>query len=135
MSRFYRQAEAVPVAAGHGIALDGRIAKTGGRRDLAVPSAALAEAIAAEWNAQQDAVKPSTMPLTRLAGATIDRAPDKREIIVREVAGYAATDLVCYRAARPPELAARQAAVWQPLVDWAVLRYDAPLAVLSLIHI
>ncbi|MGH7112904.1 MAG: ATP12 family protein, partial [Stellaceae bacterium] len=69
------------------------------------------------------------MPLTRLASAAIDRVAPQRDLVVQQIAGYAGTDLVCYRAAHPPALAARQQAVWQPLLDWAVRRYDAPLVV------
>jgi chaperone required for assembly of F1-ATPase len=69
------------------------------------------------------------MPLTRLAGATIDRNAAERDTVVRQVTHYAGTDLVCYRATHPPALAARQQMVWQPLIDWATARYDAPLAV------
>jgi chaperone required for assembly of F1-ATPase len=69
------------------------------------------------------------MPLTQLASTAIDRVAPQRDAIVQQVAAYAGTDLVCYRAAHPPELAARQQAVWQPLIDWAVLRYDAPLEI------
>ena len=69
------------------------------------------------------------MPLTRLAGATIDRNAAQRDAAVQQVAHYAGTDLVCYRAAHPPALAALQQAVWQPLVDWAAARYGAPLVV------
>ena len=119
----------MPAAGGYGVALDGRLVKTPGRRDLIVPSLALAAAVAAEWNGQQGEIRRETMPLTRLAGATIDRSPVQREAIVRQVADYAGTDLVCYRAAHPPALAARQEAVWQPLIDWAMQRYAAPLAV------
>jgi chaperone required for assembly of F1-ATPase len=129
MTRFYRQAAAAPAPGGHAVALDGRIAKTPGKRDLVVPSAALAAALAEEWNAQGDKVDARTMPLTRLAAATIDRPADKRATILREVANYAGTDLLCYRAAGPPPLAARQQQMWEPLLDWAALRYDAPLAV------
>jgi len=71
------------------------------------------------------------MPLTRLAGATIDRDAAQHGAVVRQVADYAGTDLVCYRAAHPPALAARQQAVWQPLLDWAAERYAAPLTVIS----
>jgi chaperone required for assembly of F1-ATPase len=129
MNRFYKQAGVVPVADGHGVTLDGRLVKTPGKRVLVVPSAALAAAIAAEWEAQQGEIRPETMPLTRLAGATIDRSSTARDAVVRQVAHYAGTDLVCYRAAHPPALAARQQMVWQPLVDWASERYDAPLTV------
>src|SRR6185312_14056124 len=59
----------------------------------------------------------------------VDRVATQRDPIIRQTAAYAATDLVCYRAARPPALTARQQAVWQPLIDWAVLRYDAPLTI------
>jgi chaperone required for assembly of F1-ATPase len=129
MKRFYKKAEAVPTAGGHGVGLDGRLVKTPGKRDLVVPSLALASAVAAEWDAQQGEIRRERMPLTRLAGATIDRNSTQREAIVRQMAHYAGTDLVCYRATHPPALAARQQAVWQPLIDWAVERYDAPLAV------
>ena len=115
--------------AGWGVALDGRPLRTPGKRELLVPSAALAAALAAEWDAQGDDIRPVTMPLTRLAATAIDRTADKRLEIAAEIAGYAGTDLVCYRAAHPPALAARQQAMWQPLLDWAAGRYDAGLAI------
>jgi chaperone required for assembly of F1-ATPase len=131
VKRIYSKAEAVQAAGGHGVALDGRLVKTPGRRDLIVPSPALAAAMAAEWESQHGEIRRETMPLTRLAGVTIDRDAAQREAMVRQISDYAATDLVCYRAAHPPALAARQQAVWQPLLDWAVERYAAPLTVTS----
>jgi chaperone required for assembly of F1-ATPase len=129
MRRFYKKAEVVSAASGYGIALVGRLVKTAGKQDLIVPSLALAAAVAAEWEAQQGEIRREAMPLTRLAGATIDRSAAQRDAVVRQVAHYAGTDLVCYRAAHPPALAARQQAVWQPLIDWAAGRYGAPLVV------
>ena len=131
MKRFYQRAEPVQRTGGHGITLDGKPIKTPGRRDLVVPTKALARGIAEEWNAQQVEVRTGTMPLTRLAMAAVDRVATQRDAIVGQTANYAATDLLCYRAPHPPALATRQQAVWQPLIDWAVLRYDAPLAVTS----
>jgi len=128
MKRLYQRAAAIPAAGGHGVVLDGRLVKTPARRDLVVPSAALAAAVAAEWDAQQGEIRRETMPLTHLAGAALDGSA-QREAIVRQVAHYAGTDLVCYRASHPPALAARQHAVWQPLIDWAAERYQAPLMV------
>jgi chaperone required for assembly of F1-ATPase len=113
------------------VALDGRLVKTPGRRDLIVPSPALAAEIAAEWEAQQEEIRRETMPLTRLAGATIDRDAAQHAAVVRQIADYAGTDLVCYRATRPLALVARQQEVWQPLLDWATARYAAPLMVIS----
>jgi chaperone required for assembly of F1-ATPase len=131
MKRFYQKAEPAKRAGGYAITLDGKPIKTPGRRDLLVPSEALAAAIAEEWNAQATEVRAAKMPLTRFATTTVDRVATQRDAIIRQTANYAATDLVCYRATHPPELAARQQAVWQPLIDWAVLRYDAPLVVTS----
>jgi chaperone required for assembly of F1-ATPase len=129
MKRFYQRAEAAKMAVGYAITLDGKPIKTPGKRDLLVPSGALAAAIAEEWNTQETEVRTATMPLTRLATTAVDRVATQRDAIIRQTANYAATDLVCYRATHPPALAARQQAVWQPLIDWAVLRYDAPLSV------
>jgi chaperone required for assembly of F1-ATPase len=131
VKRIYHKAEAVQAAGGHGMALDGRLVKTPGRRDLVVPSPALAAAIAAEWAAQQEEIRRETMPLTRLAGATIDRDAAHHGAVVRQIADYAGTDLVCYRATHPSALVARQQEVWQPLLDWAAERYAAPLTVIS----
>ena len=131
MKRVYKQAAARAAEGGWGIALDGRPMRTPAKHELIVPSAALAEAIAAEWGAQQDEIRPATMPLTRLAATAIDRTRTQRELVAAEAANYAGTDLVCYRAEHPPALIARQHAEWQPLIDWAMQRYDAALAVTS----
>jgi chaperone required for assembly of F1-ATPase len=129
MKRFYKRAGVVPAAGGHGVALDARLVKTPGKHDLIVPSLPLAIAVAAEWEAQQSEIHREGMPLTRLAGVTIDRSAIERDAVVRQVAHYAGTDLVCYRATHPPALAARQETVWQPLIDWAEERYKAPLII------
>lgn len=129
MKRFYNRAHAEQQEGGYGIALDGRSVKTPGKRHLIVPNEALAMAIAGEWDAQESEIRPATMPLTRLATTTADRVATQREAIVQQTAQYAATDLVCYRATHPPALAARQHAIWQPLIDWAESRYDASLTV------
>jgi chaperone required for assembly of F1-ATPase len=129
MKRVYRSVETRAVKGGWGVTLDGRPLRTPAKRDLRVPSERLATAIAAEWDAQAPEINPETMPLTRLAATAIDRTGEKRAEIVAEIAAYAGTDLVCYRAEHPPSLAARQEATWQPLLDWAAGRYDAGLAV------
>ena len=129
MRRVYKKVTTRPVEDGWGVALDGKPMRTPGKNELVVPSRMLAAAIAAEWDAQQDDIRPATMPLTRVAATAIDRTAFQRQQVVDEIAGYADTDLVCYRADHPPALAARQQTVWQPLIDWALLRYDAALAV------
>jgi chaperone required for assembly of F1-ATPase len=131
MKRRYTEAGIVAAGDLFAIALDGKTIRTPAKRDLVVPTPALAAAIAAEWQAQGDEVKPHTMPLTRLASTAIDLVAQRREQVVEEIVAYAGSDLLCYRAEQPPELIAREHAAWQPLVDWATLRYDAPLIVTS----
>ena len=131
MRRVYKERAAVALEDGYGVALDGKPLRTPAKRALVAPSRALAEAIAAEWLAQGDTVDPYTMPMTRLTSSAIDLVAPRRAAIVAELLNYAGTDLVCYHAEHPPELVARQLATWQPLVDWATLRFDAPLAVTS----
>ena len=101
------------------------------RRPLAVPSRSLAEAIATEWREQGEEIVPSTMPMTQLAATVLDRVEDRREEIINELAAYGSTELLCYRAESPTELARREHEAWQPLLDWLALRFDAPLAVTS----
>jgi chaperone required for assembly of F1-ATPase len=131
MKRAYENARAEAVPGGWSVTLDGKALRSPAKRPLLLPTSALAEAIAAEWQAQGAKLRPREMPMMRLASIAIDLVATRRAQIVAETANYAATDLVCYRAEHPPELVARQHAVWQPLVDWAVLRYDAPLAITS----
>jgi chaperone required for assembly of F1-ATPase len=131
MKRRYTAAVVVPAGDLHAVALDGKAIRTPAKRELVVPSRALAAAIAAEWQAQGDEVKPHTMPLTRLASTAIDLVAPRRQQVVDEIVNYAGSDLLCYRAEQPAELIAREHDSWQPLVDWATLRYDAPLIVTS----
>ena len=131
MKRVYATVASGPVDGGWGVALDGRPLRTPAKNPLVLPSAALAAAIAAEWDARQGEIRPLTMPLFRLAATAIDRTAPQRDRVVTETANYAGTDLVCYRADRPPALAARQEEVWQPLIDWASRRDDATLTVTS----
>jgi chaperone required for assembly of F1-ATPase len=129
MKRFYQEVSIVPAAAGFAVNLDGKLLRTPAKAPLEVPSRALAEAIAAEWRDQGGEMKLDDLPLTRLVSSAIDLVTTRRDAVVAEVANYASTDLVCYRATHPPALAQRQQQTWQPLIDWATLRYDAPLEV------
>jgi chaperone required for assembly of F1-ATPase len=131
MKRFYRHAIAARVDDGFGVALDDKPLRTPAKAALVVPTRALADAIATEWRGQGEEVRVDALPLTRLASTAIDLVAPRRAEVIAETARYAGTDLVCYRAAHPPELAARQSEAWQPLIDWAILRYDAPLEVTS----
>lgn len=130
MKRFYKTATAERRPDGTAVVLlDGRTLRTPAKAELALPSMALAEAIAAEWQAQQDEIKPLQMPLTRLAATAIDRVVVDRAAATAEILRYGDTDLLSYRADGPQELIDRQIATWQPLLDWFRERYDVQLAV------
>lgn len=131
IKRFYKQAESAPADGGFGVRLDGKPIKTPAGHALVTRSPALAEAVAAEWNAQGDEVRPCDMPMTQLASTALDRIGPERAMIVDQLIKYAATDLLCYHAGFPPALAERQHTSWQPLLDWAATDLDAPLAVTS----
>jgi chaperone required for assembly of F1-ATPase len=127
VKRFYKEASAAPAEGGFVIRLDGRPVRTPKKAELVLPTAALADAIAGEWSAQGERIVPASMPLCRLANTAIDWVGPERERISALLAGYGETDVVCYLAPEPEELAARQAAAWRPLLDWATRRYDARL--------
>lgn len=133
--RFYKQAgiETGPQpAAGHGgqlyaVTLDGRPVKTPGKRALAVPYRALAEAIAAEWQAQGEVIEPASMPLTRFANSIIDGVIGREGQVRADILKYAGHDLLCYRAEGPDGLVKRQLAAWDGVLAWARRRLDARL--------
>ena len=118
--RFYSQAHVGEAEdGGFPLLLDGKPVKTPARRPLAAPTAALAEKIAEEWNAQAALIDPARMPLTRLANAVIDAVADMPDAVADEVAKYLGSDLLCYRAAAPEGLVASQTRAWDPVLAWA----------------
>jgi chaperone required for assembly of F1-ATPase len=117
--RFWTDATVTTGDAGYGIALDGRAVKTPAKAPLAVPTLALAGAIAAEWAAVGERIDPRAMPMTRSANAAIDKVAHQHAEVADMIAAYGGTDLLCYRATSPQELILRQSEVWDPLLDWA----------------
>ncbi|GAB4288752.1 MAG: ATPase [Roseovarius sp.] len=125
--RFWKAARVVALEDGFGISLDGRPVRTPAKAPLCLPSRAMAEAVAAEWDAQQGEIRPASMPLTRAANTAIDSVRHQRRAVAEAIAAYADSDLLCYRATAPRELVRRQAEGWDPLLDWAQARYGARL--------
>lgn len=132
--RFWKAADIRPAGdgvAGWQVTLDGKPLATPGKLPLILPTAGLARAIAAEWDAQTDLIDPLTMPLTRAANSAIERVAPQRAAVAAMLAEYGGTDLLSYRAEGQGRLAALQAESWDPLIEWAAMRYGAPLAVTS----
>ena len=117
--RFYKDAAVAPEVNGFIVTLDGRKLKTPAKADLILPSEAAAEAIAAEWRAQGDAIDPRTMPLTRLVNSALDGVARDVQSVIADIVRYGGSDLVCYRAAEPEGLVAAQSEVWDPVLAFA----------------
>jgi chaperone required for assembly of F1-ATPase len=131
MKRFWDTATVAVDERGYAVHLDGRPVKTPAKRALVVPTEVMAQRIAEEWDAQQETVQPTKMPWTRSANAALDKLSAQRQEVVDHLAGYAETDLLCYRAEGPQELLDRQQAAWDPMLDWAAKTYGARLSITS----
>ena len=134
--RFWRAAEAAPAPDGWTVELDGRGLSTPARKPLIVPTKGLASAIAAEWDAQDEQVRPTAMPLTRAANSAIDKVLPRRADVAEMLLAYGETDLICYRADAPEGLVAAQEEAWDPLIEWARDALGAPMvATVGMIHV
>jgi chaperone required for assembly of F1-ATPase len=125
--RFWTRASVEPEADGWAVRLDAKPLLTPARIPLVVPSEPFAQAIAAEWDAVEGAIRPETLHFTRLANSALDRVARRTAGVVDEIAAYGATDLLCYRAEALSPLAARQAEAWDPWLTWAADTLEAPL--------
>lgn len=117
--RFWTEARVLPEDLGFVVELDGRRLKTPAKASLVMPTRDMADAVAAEWDAQVEAIDPRTMPVTQSANAALDKVQHQHSEVAGMLAAYGDTDLLCYRADGPQELVARQSAEWDPALDWA----------------
>ncbi len=127
--RFYKLVGTQSEDGGFVVILDGRHLRSPSGAALLAPTLQLAEGIAEEWDAQGETIDAQSMPLMRLMSTAVDRVPAARGQLVDQVTAYAATDLMCYWADQPADLALRQKKVWQTLLDWADRTYGARLRV------
>ena len=117
--RFYAKAGAAEGKDGFAITLDDKPIRTPSGRQVVVPVREIADAIVAEWEAQQEFIEPLTMPLTRFANSVVEAVVDRVEAVTDDIAKYFQSDLLFYRAGHPDTLVAREAAHWDPLLFWA----------------
>jgi chaperone required for assembly of F1-ATPase len=117
--RFYGHAGVAETPDGFVTTLDGKPIRTPSGRQLVAPVRKIAEAIAAEWEAQQETIDPLTMPMTRFANSVVDAVVDRIDTVTEDVAKYFGSDLLFYRAGHPDALVAREAALWDPPLFWA----------------
>ncbi len=127
--RFWKKADVRKADGGWEVVLDDRPIRTPGKHPLILPTRALAEAIAQEWDAQTDVIDPGSMPMTRAANSAIEKVRPQFNDVASMLAEYGGTDLLSYRADEPEELIARQAKGWDPLIDWSARELQAPLKI------
>jgi chaperone required for assembly of F1-ATPase len=131
MKRFYKDVSVAPTQGGFAVLLDGKPVKTPGRNPLLLPTEQLAQAVAAEWRAQDETINAAAMPLLRLANTVIDGIGAHRDSVIAAILRFGENDLLCYRAHQPPDLAARQADGWDPMLDWARQRLGANMRIVD----
>jgi len=135
MKRFYKTVTTQPVDNGHALLLDNRPVKTPMREPLVLPTVAMADAVAGEWDAQGEEIIIASMPLTGFANAALDQVAPQRQRFVDDIAAYGETDTLCYRADPGDPLAERQDRDWEPILKWAENRYDiSMIRVAGIIH-
>ena len=122
--RFYKEAGTAAADSGFSVTLDGKPIRTPSGRHVVAPMQMIAEAIAAEWNAQAETIDPLTMPLTRFANSVAE-VTDRVDAVADDVAKYLGSDLLFYRAGHPEALVAREAAFWDPVLAWAARKLNA----------
>jgi len=116
--RFYTSADVADADGGFSITLDGKQVRPPSGKPIVVPTRAIADAVAAEWNAQGETIDPLTMPLTRFANSVAE-VTDRVDAVAEDVEKYLGSDLLFYRAGHPEALVAREAAHWDPVLTWA----------------
>ena len=117
--RFWKSVHVVSSEAGYFIKLDDKILKTPAKRQMMLPTEALAKKVASEWDEQVEEIDPTTMPFTKSANAVMDKVSEQYEEVSSLLGEYGETDLLCYRADSPPELQKRQKTGWDPILKWA----------------
>lgn len=123
--RFYKSAGVAETQDGYAVTLDGKPVRTPAKKPLAAPQRAVAESLAAEWEAQAEVIDPAAMPLTRLANSIIDGVAERTDEVAADIAKYFATDLLLYRAEHPDGLVARQTEHWDPVLGWLADEFGA----------
>lgn len=129
MKKFYSHAGLRQDGGGFTVCLDEKAVKTPAGHPLALPNRPLGEAVASEWTAQGETIRPQSMPVTRVCNSVIDGVAQAPEPVVEAIMAIAAHDLLCYRAEDPPALRERQDTAWSPLLDWLESRHGSRLQV------
>jgi len=117
--RFWENVHVVSSEDGYFIKLDDKILKTPAKKQMMLPTEALAKRVAAEWDEQVEEIDPTKMLFTKSANAALDKVSEQFTEVSSLLGEYGDTDLLYYRADSPPELHKRQKTGWDPIIKWA----------------
>lgn len=117
--RFYLKVDVGEAEGGFTVTLDGRPIRTPSGRIVVVPARQIAQAISAEWQAQEETIDPLTMPMTRFANSVVEAVVDRAGLVADDIAKYLGSDLLFYRAQSPEALITREGRHWDPVLSWA----------------
>lgn len=137
IKRFYKEVDVVSEGGVWRILLDNRPVKTTAKQQLIIPTEALANVIAQEWEAQEEHVLPEAMPMTQFMMTAIDTVGDLRAAMEPEVTRYFETELIAYPSdGSEAELMKMEETYWHPLRQWLKATYDIELKLASgIIHV
>lgn len=127
--RFFKEATLVQSRNGWVVTLDGKPVQTPAKNLMAVPTRALAQRIAAEWNGQGDSVDLESMPVFRLANTAIDQTLKHKPRFASELIRIGRDDLISHRIAHPQDLVDAEAKAWDPYIRFAEATYGIRLKV------
>lgn len=131
MKRFWKAVSVIVQDGEFRVALDGRPIRTQGGNAQAVPTRALAEALAGEWVEQGEEINPKGFALRDLVDYAIDQIARDRGDVIARLLPFAETDTLCYRAAPDEPLYRRQIELWEPVVTAAEKRHAITLVRVS----
>uniref|UniRef100_A0AC35UD72 AAA_12 domain-containing protein n=1 Tax=Rhabditophanes sp. KR3021 TaxID=114890 RepID=A0AC35UD72_9BILA len=127
--RFYKTVEVAPETVNGKeefvVLLDGKTVKTMAKNVLRLPTEALAQVIANEWDSQEKVINMTHMRCTGLAFTALDNPfHQTKEDIIKYVMEYSVTDTILYVSPSPINLNLKQQELWIPVIDWANQKYN-----------
>ncbi|XUU61977.1 ATP12 family chaperone protein [Erythrobacter sp. HA6-11] len=131
MKRFYEQVSVAEAGGGWQVMLDERGLKTVGGKAQIVPTKALAQALAREWEEQGEDIDVKRFRLRDTADYAIEHVAAKPAEVITKLLGYVETDTLCYRADPEDALFQRQLDEWEPILQGFELREGLKLVRVS----
>ncbi|MEL7198905.1 MAG: ATP12 family protein [Pseudomonadota bacterium] len=116
MKRFYDTVAIEERDDGWQVTLDGRGIKTVKTAPQILPTRALAQELAKEWEAQGEELDPTLFPMRDMADYALDIVASSQSKIAEDLTGFGDTDTLLYRADPDEPLYIQQIEVWEPIV-------------------